>query len=315
MSTREDFGARTTTDEVLDGIELGGRQFMITGATSGLGEESTRALAAHGASVTMLGRDDEKLEAAQARVRSQVPDANLRLGNVDLSDLASIRAFAAEYVGGSESIDVLINNAGVMACPELRTADGFEMQFGTNHLGHFLLTNLLLPSLLGGDEPRVVNLSSGSHGNADVDLDDPNFERTEYDPWVAYGRSKTANVLFTRELARRLDGRLLAFAVHPGVIQTELVRHVPEETLAGMFEQVRDRMKTIEAGAATQIWAATAPELASHSGVYLANCQLGVVGSETKKVGVREYAYDADNARRLWELSEQLVGGSDPDDG
>ena len=310
MNASSDLGAQTTTDEVLEGIELGGRHVMITGATSGLGEESARALAAHGASVTMLGRDDDKLEAAQARVRSQVADADLRAGKVDLADLASIRAFAMDYGDGGDTIDVLINNAGVMACPELRTADGFEMQFGTNHLGHFLFTNLLLPSVLDGESPRIVNLSSALHALSDVDLDDPNFERTEYDPWVAYGRSKTANVLFTQELAHRLDGRALVFAVHPGVIMTELSRHMSQETMESTFERVRDRMKTVEAGAATQIWAATAPELESHSGSYLANCQLGVVGEPTEIVGVKEYAYDADNARRLWELSEELVGES-----
>ena len=306
MNARSDLGAQTTTDEVLDGIELEGRHFMITGATSGLGEESARVLAAHGAAVTMLGRDDHKLEAAQARVRERVRDADLRVGKVDLAELASVRAFADGYIDGGESIDVLINNAGVMACPESRTADGFEMQFGTNHLGHFLLTNLLLPTRQRGDEPRVVNLSASLHGMSDVDLDDPNFERTDYDPWIAYGRSKTANVLFTRELARRLDGRVLAFAVHPGIIETELGRHLPEDAL----DQVRDRMKTIESGAATQIWAATEPELAAGTGSYLADCQLGVPGGETEKTGVREYAYDAANAQRLWELSEGLVGQS-----
>ena len=310
MNARSDLGAQTTTDEVLDGIQLDGRHFMITGATSGLGEETARALAAHGAAVTMLGRDRGKLDAARARVGKRVPTAELRIGEVDLAELASIRAFAEAYKDGGDPIDVLINNAGVMASPKSTTADGFELQFGTNHLGHFLLTNLLLPTILLGKEPRVVNLSSAAHGLSDIDLDDPGFEHTDYDPWVAYGRSKTANVLFTRELARRLDGRALVFAVHPGVIQTELARHIPEENRDGMFEQFRDRMKTVEAGAATQTWAATAGELTSHSGSYLSDCQLGVLGAETQGIGVREYAYDADNARRLWGLSEQLVGES-----
>ena len=258
----------------------------------------------------MLGRDRGKLDAARARVGKRVPTAELRIGEVDLAELASIRAFAEAYKDGGDPIDVLINNAGVMASPKSTTSDGFELQFGTNHLGHFLLTNLLLPTILLGKEPRVVNLSSAAHGRSDVDLDDPGFEHTDYDPWVAYGRSKTANVLFTRELARRLDGRVLVFAVHPGVIQTELARHIPEENRDEMFEQFRDRMKTVEAGAATQTWAATAGELASHNGSYLSDCQLGVLGADTQGIGVREYAYDADNARRLWGLSEQLVGES-----
>ncbi len=306
MNARSDFGAQTTTDEVLDGIKLDGRHFMVTGATSGLGEETARALAAHGATITMLGRDDKKLEAAQARVREQVPSAELRGGIVDLADLASIRAFAAGYLEGGESIDVLINNAGVMACPQGLTNDGFETQFGTNHLGHFLLTNLLLPALEKGEEPRVVNLSSGAHGLSDFRLEDPNFEHTDYDPWIAYGSSKTANVLFTAELARRLDGRMLALAVHPGIIETELLRHVPDDA----FDQFRDRMKTVQAGAATQTWAATGPELVGHSGSYLADCGVGVIGAPTEQNGVHEYAYDAGNARELWALSERLVDQS-----
>jgi len=310
MQSQRTFGAETTTDEVLDGVDLNDRHFMITGATSGLGQESARALAAHGATVTMLGRDDQRLADATARVASQVDGADLRTGKVDLSDLSSVRAFASGYVDAGDAIDVLINNAGVMATPESKTADGFEMQFGTNHVGHFLFTNLLLPKVLEGKSPRIVNLSSAAHAFSDVDLEDPGFETIDYDPWVAYGRSKTANILFTVELARRLDGRALAFAVHPGVIQTELVRHMPQESLDELFERVRDRMKTVEQGASTQVWAATAPELGTESGSYLANCQVGLIGEPTETIGVKDYAYDADTARRLWELSEELVGQS-----
>lgn len=303
-----EYGATTTTDEVLEGLDLTGRRVLVTGASSGLGEEATRALASAGATVTMLARDPAKLDAAASRVREQVPDADLKTGLVDLADLSSIRSFASGYLEGGEVIDVLINNAGVMASPETKTADGLELQFGTNHIGHFLLTNLLMPAILAGEDPRIVNLSSAGHALSDVDLDDPNFERTTYDPWVSYGRSKTANILFTRELAGRLNGEVLVFAVHPGVIVTELIRHLPEEVLEQSADQFRDRMKTVEAGAATEVWAATAPELADHSGSYLADCQLGVMGGETEKTGFLEYAYDQDNARGLWTLSEELVG-------
>jgi NAD(P)-dependent dehydrogenase (short-subunit alcohol dehydrogenase family) len=321
------YDAETTTDQILDGLDLSGRRFVVTGSSSGLGEESARALAAAGATVTMLARNPEKNDAAAARIREAVPDADLELGTVDLTDLSSIRSFAADYVAQHDAIDVLINNAGVMVCPFGRTADGFETQFGTNHLGHFLLTALLMPAIRQGDAPRVVNLSSGGHSISDVDLDDPNYESTEYDAWSAYGRSKTANALFTKELARRHGDELLTFAVHPGVVMTELGRHMDEELMAQMMERMRQRsgddnesessgsgvqIKAVEQGAATQIWAATAPELADHNGAYLGDCQLGVAGGNASHNGYEPYLDDADSAARLWTLSEELVGQSFP---
>ena len=283
---------------------------MITGANSGLGLATARELARKGATVVMAVRSLDRGSQAADDIRAGIPAADLRLQQLDLASLESIRQAATEVADATPRIDLLINNAGVMYTPRQRTADGFEMQFGTNHLGHFLFTNLLLPKVLEGTSPRIVNLSSAAHAFSDVDLDDPGFETTDYDPWVAYGRSKTANVLFTVELAHRLDGRALAFAVHPGVIQTELARHMPKETVDELFERVKDRLKTVEQGAATQVWAATAPELGTESGSYLANCQVGVVGEPTEHEGVKDYAYDADTARRLWELSEELVGQS-----
>jgi NAD(P)-dependent dehydrogenase (short-subunit alcohol dehydrogenase family) len=313
------FDVNTTTDEVLEGLDLSGRSFVITGTSSGLGEESARALTAHGASVTMLARNSEKNEAAAARIRSSVPDARLELGQVDLSDLSSIREFAKGYLAEHPTIDVLMNNAGVMACPFQRTADGFEMQFGTNHLGHFLLTALLSPAVLAGDHPRIINVSSAGHARSDVDLDDPNFDHTEYDPWRAYGRSKTANVLFAKELARRLESRgVLAFALHPGGISTELGRHLDEATIAAMRAQPSPttpagdspppvRFKTVECGAATQVWAATGVDLVDHNGAYLGDCQLGVEGGPVRGHGFQSYVNNADTAGRLWKLSEQMV--------
>jgi NAD(P)-dependent dehydrogenase (short-subunit alcohol dehydrogenase family) len=318
-----EFGRDTTTDDVLDGMDLTGRRFLITGAASGLGRESARALAAHGASVTLLARSADRAEGAVAEVGTKVPGADLEVGVADLGDMDSIRAFAGSYLSGHDALDVLLNNAGVMACPLGRTADGFETQFGTNHLGHFLLTALLYPALQAGKQRRVVTLSSGGHSRADVDLEDPNFEHSEYSPWVAYGQAKTANALFARELARRAGpSGLLSFAVHPGVIATDLGRHLTDELLNDMAEFARRRsaaaggsgesggmaFKKVEAGAATQVWAATTPDLADHNGAYLADCGLGVLGADPGANGFRPYLLDDDHAAALWKLSEGLVG-------
>jgi NAD(P)-dependent dehydrogenase (short-subunit alcohol dehydrogenase family) len=317
------FGRDTTTDEVLEGMDLSGRRFVITGAASGLGRESARALAAHGASVTLLARSTERANEAVAEVGAMVRGADLEPGIADLGDLDSIRAFAESYLAGHDAVVVLINNAGVMACPLGRTADGFETQFGTNHLGHFLLTALLYPALRAGERPRVVTLTSAGHSRADVDLKDPNFERAEYSAWVAYGRAKTANALFARELARRAGpSGLLSFAVHPGVIVTDLGRHLTDDLLHEMADFARRRsaaateggesgdlhFKTVEAGAATQVWAATTSALASHNGAYLADCGLGVLGADPGVNGFMPYLLDDDHAAALWELSERLVG-------
>ncbi len=185
-----DFGSHTTADEVLEGVDLTGRRVVITGAATGLGRESARALAAHGAAVTVLARSEERAAGAVAELEARVPGATFESGVVDLADLASVRSFADTFLDTHDAVDVLINNAGVMACPFGRTADGFETQFGTNHLGHFLLTALLTPALLRGTGPRVVTLSSAGHSRADVDLVDPNFLTTDYSAWVAYGQSK-----------------------------------------------------------------------------------------------------------------------------
>lgn len=317
------YGASTTTDEVLDGIDLSGRRVVITGASSGLGEESARALAAHGASVTMLARSADKLDAAAARIRARVPDADLETGLVDLASFASIRACAADYLADHDAFDLLINNAGVMACPEGRTADGFELQFGTNHLGHFLLTALLFEALRAGHEPRVVNLSSAGHATADVDLDDPNFERTPYDAWTAYGRSKTANALFSRGLAQRYgDSGLLSFAVHPGGIMTDLGRHLDAALIDQMIANSTARaeahgesgsfaFKELEAGAATQVWASVA-DLADHNGAYLADCQVGIEGGNPNHTGYEPYLLDDATTERLWTLSEEWVDQAFP---
>ncbi|MEO7428022.1 MAG: SDR family NAD(P)-dependent oxidoreductase [Acidimicrobiales bacterium] len=324
------FGRDTTADEVLDGTDLAGRRFVITGAATGLGRESARALAAHGATITVLARSEARADEALAELKGSVPDVSAESGVVDLGDLASIRAFADGYLDTHEAVDVLINNAGVMACPFGHTADGFETQFGTNHLGHFLLTALLSPALLRGNEPRVVTLTSAGHSRADVDLVDPNFKTTEYSAWVAYGQSKTANALFARELAQRASSQgLLSFSVHPGGIVTDLGRHLDEELMNDMmaFSRARSeataaaagtvpdpeaprgmRFKSVEAGAATQVWAATTAALADHNGAYLADCGVGVLGADPGVNGFLPYLLDDDHAAALWDLSEQLVG-------
>ena len=320
------YGPTTTTEEVLEGVDLTGRRVVVTGAASGLGRESARAFAAHGASVTVLARSAERAAGAVAEIAALVPGAELEAGVADLGDLSTVRAFAESFLAGHDTLDVLVNNAGVMACPFGHTAQGFETQFGTNHLGHFLLTGLLAPALLRAPAPRVVTLSSAGHSRSDVDLDDPNFERGDYSPWVAYGRSKTANALFARELARRAGPKgLLSFSVHPGGIITDLGRHLTDELLLEMAAFARERSaaagaasegegsgditwKSVEQGAATQVWAAVAPELAGHNGAYLADCGLGVLGANPGANGFMAYLLDDDHAARLWELSERLVG-------
>ena len=316
------YGATTTTDEVLEGHDLTGLRVVITGAATGLGLESARVLTAHGATVVALARSAARAQEGVDKVRALVPGASITAGVVDLGDCASIRRFAEGFLAEHDAIDVLMNNAGVMACPLGRTADGFETQFGTNHLGHFLLTALLMPAVLRGNAPRVVTLTSAGHSRSDVDLDDPNFERSEYQPWVAYGRSKTANALFARELATRAGARgVLSFSVHPGGIITELGRHLNDELLADMARFAKERaakagvqsggmkLKSVEAGTATQVWACVAPELAAHNGAYLADCGVGVLNGDPGRNGFLPYLLDDAKAAALWELSERFVGG------
>ena len=319
------FGKDSTTEEVLAGIDLSGRRVVITGAAGGLGRESARAMASRGALVTVLARSPQRAAGAVTELRELVPGGQFDAGVVDLSNLSSVRAFADAFVAEHARIDVLINNAGVMACPFGHTADGFETQFGTNHLGHFLLTARLAPALLRAQAPRVVTLSSAGHSRADVDLDDPHFATTPYNAWIAYGRSKTANALFARELARRAGPGLLSFSVHPGAIVTELARHLNEELLMDVITDTRRRaeaaaeaegraevdelhFKSVQSGAATQVWAATAPDIAN--GAYLADCGPGVLGANPSVNGFRPYLLDDENAAALWTLSESLVGES-----
>ncbi|CAM2770440.1 SDR family NAD(P)-dependent oxidoreductase [Prescottella defluvii] len=303
------FGSETVTDDVLDGIDLTGRTAVVTGATSGLGGETARVLAASGATVILAARDGDAATVVADGIREVVPGAELLVTALDLTDLASVRA-AAECLDG-QPIDLLINNAGVMYTPFARTADGFELQFGTNHLGHFLLTTLLLPNLQSAAErsgaaSRVVTVSSDAHHAHAVDLADPNFRERPYDKFVAYAQSKAANVLMTVELQQRYaDGGVHAFAVHPGVCATGLSRHMSRDDFAEMKAMSAGKpglltnLKSIPAAAATSVWAATAPELVPAGGAYLADCAIGRAS---------DHAVDPATAEKLWELSERLVG-------
>jgi NAD(P)-dependent dehydrogenase (short-subunit alcohol dehydrogenase family) len=304
-------GPETTTDEVLDGIDLAGTTVLITGASAGLGVETARALDAHGAALVLAARDLDKARGALAGAGVDPDRYDLR--QVDLADLASVRAFTDGVAADHGHLDVLIANAGVMACPHGTTADGFETQFGTNHLGHFVLVNRLVPLLLAGAPSRVVVLSSAAHRMGDVDLDDPGFERTPYDPWLAYARSKTSNVLFAVELDRRLRDRgVRATAVHPGMIFTELSRHLTDETLRSLQERRGPRKataKSVPAGAATSVWAAVVADAGAVGGRYCEDCGVSSLATDAaSSTGVEPYAVDAERAAALWRRSEELVG-------
>ena len=313
-----DFGFDSTADEVLAEIDLGGRIVLITGGYSGLGRETARAMAAKGAHVILSGRDATKLSAAADEI-AEATGAKIETLVCDLASLASVRRAAAQANERFERIDLLINNAGVMACPMARTEDGFEMQFGTNHLGHFLLTNLLMPLIEQGRDPRIVNLSSRGHHIDRVHFDDPNYTDRDYDKWQAYGQSKTANVLFAVGLERRLAAKgIHAFALHPGGINTNLSRHMSEQDMADLVERIRKNaeasgeapqgFKSIPQGAATTCWVATAPELAGRGGLYAEDCHIAELDDTSSTGGVRSYAVDPEAADRLWRLSEELTG-------
>lgn len=311
------FGGESTTYEVLEGVDLTGQRVLITGASAGLGQETARAVVAHGADVVLGVRDLAKGERAAEAVRAGASTgATVELREVDLASLASIRAFTDRVTTDHDRLDVIIANAGVMAVPEGRTADGFETQFGVNHLGHFLLVNRLRPLLTRGPA-RIVNLTSAGHRFSNVVLDDINFERTPYDPWQAYGRSKTANILFAVELDRRgRDAGRRACAVHPGTVPTELGRYLTDETFASLPPARAEQetiWKSIPAGAATSVWAGFVADADAIGGRYCQDCRVAPVTDDpTSRDGVFAYALDPDTARALWTRSEELVSESFP---
>ncbi|MCW6510476.1 SDR family NAD(P)-dependent oxidoreductase [Lichenifustis flavocetrariae] len=318
------FTASCTTEAVLAGVTLRGKRALVTGVSAGLGVETARALAACGAHVIGAARDLGKAEGATAPVRDAAwtGGGGFELIELDLASLASVRRCADALTAKAEPFDLVIANAGVMATPFGRTADGFETQFGTNHLGHFLLVNRIAPLMREG--ARLVNLASSGHRFADVDLDDPNFERTPYSPFVAYGRSKTANILFAVAFDRRHRSRgIRAAAVHPGGIRTELGRHMDGAQMQDMIDHMnRDlaaegkppfEFKTIPQGAATSVWAGVVAPADAVGGRYCENCHVGEIVPDDQKIsaiseGVRAYALDPEHAEALWSKSEEMVG-------
>jgi NAD(P)-dependent dehydrogenase (short-subunit alcohol dehydrogenase family) len=320
------FGATSTTEDILSGVNLKGKRILVTGVSAGLGVETARSLAAHGAQVVGAARDLSKANAATNKVRNDAAanGGSFQLVELDLANLKSVRVCADRLLAKGDAFDVVIANAGVMATPLGHTADGFETQFGTNHLGHFVLVNRIAPLIRDGG--RLINLSSSGHRFANVDLNDPNFERTAYEPFVAYGRSKTANILFAVAFDKRhRDRGVRAAAVHPGVIHTELARHVDASQIEKIIEQRNQQLagegkgpfhwKTVPQGAATSVWAGVVAPAEEIGGKYCEDCHVanlvpGNTPIDTMSEGVLGYALDAKNAEALWKRSEDLAGES-----
>ena len=316
-------GATSTTEDVLAGVSLHGKRILVTGVSAGIGVETARSLAAHGAQVVGAARDLAKAQAATTQVREDAAahGGSFELIALDLANLKSVRACADDLLARAETFDVIIANAGVMATPFGHTADGFETQFGTNHLGHFVFVNRIAPLIREGG--RLINLASSGHRFANVDLEDPNFERTPYEPFVAYGRSKTANILFAVAFDRRHRERgIRAAAVHPGGIYTELGRHMEPAQLQAMVDQITQQLaaegrgpfqfKTIPQGAATSVWAGIVAPAGEIGGQYCENCHVGTIVADDVTIsaiseGVRAYALDPGAAEALWRKSEELV--------
>jgi NAD(P)-dependent dehydrogenase (short-subunit alcohol dehydrogenase family) len=286
----------------------------VTGGSGGLGAESARVLASRGARVLIGARDVAKAEKVAAEIRKSTGNDGVEVGQLELGSLPSIRAFAEATLARHRAIHILLNNAGVMACPLGRTEQGFELQFGTNHLGHFLLTGMLLPALRAAAPARVVCVSSRGHRFGTVDLDDPNYQKRDYDKWGSYGQAKTANIWHACELDRRLQGEgVRGFALHPGGIVTELGRHLTQadrEELMSRLPPGGFKWKTVEQGAATQVWACTAPELEGRGGLYLDDCHVAGPYDDASQSGYAPWALDAAGAAKLWPLSEKLVGAT-----
>src|SRR5882724_2480322 len=318
------FGATSTTDDVLSGVNLKGKRILVTGVSAGIGVETARSLAAHGAQVVGAVRDLNKANAATERVRKDAAanGGSFELLELDLANLKSVRACADRLLAKGQPFDVVIANAGVMATAFGHTADGYETRFGGNHLGHFVLVNQI--GSLIRDGGRLINLSSSGHRYSNVDLDDPNFERTPYEPFVAYGRSKTANILFAVAFDKRHQDRgVRAAAVHPGGIRTELGRYAEPGRIEKIVEEINQQLsakgegpfqwKSVPQGAATSVWAAVVAPASEIGGQYCENCHVGRIVPDDAPItavseGVRGYALDPHSAEALWKKSEELVG-------
>jgi NAD(P)-dependent dehydrogenase (short-subunit alcohol dehydrogenase family) len=320
------FGATSTTDDVLSGVNLTSKRILVTGVSAGIGVETARSLAAHGAQVVGAARDLNKAKTATEQLRKDAAanGGSFELVELDLANLKSVRACADGLLKKGEPFDLIIANAGVMATPFGRTADGFETQFGTNHLGHFVLVNRIAPLIRTGG--RLINVSSAGHRRSNVDLEDPNFEHTPYEPLVAYGRSKTANILFAVAFDQRHRARAIrAAAVHPGVIETELIRHVSPSWLQTRVDEINQQLaaagkpplqwKSIPQGAATTVWAGVVAPADEIGGRYCEDCHVSAIvpdewPASAMTDGVRAYAVDVKAAEALWKKSQELVGES-----
>ncbi|TDW91931.1 SDR family NAD(P)-dependent oxidoreductase [Kribbella sp. VKM Ac-2566] len=299
------FGHDSTADDVLAGIDLTGKLAIVTGGYSGLGLETTKALAKAGAHVVVPARRPD----AAREVLGELAEVD----ELDLGSLESVKAFADRFLASGRSVDIVIDNAAIMASPETRVGPGWEAQFATNHLGHFALVNRLWPAIAAGGGARVVSVSSTGHRRSDIRWDDLEF-RLGYDKWEAYGQAKTANVLFAVQLdALGKDFGVRAFALHPGGILTPLQRHLEKQEMVdyGWIDEdgnpLNPAFKSPEQGAATQVWAATSPQLDGIGGVFLEDCEVAEVSTDDAP-GVRPYAIDPASAERLWTVSAQLTG-------
>lgn len=316
IPTNSGFHAKSTADEVMAGIDMTGKTVIVTGGYSGIGLETVRSLATAGASVTVPVRSPDKAKETLADVEGDVQTAPM-----DLANLSSIRQFTDAFVESHTNLDLLINNAGIMACPMARVGPGWESQFGVNHMGHFALTMGLMPLLRATPDARVVALSSTAHKLTDILWDDVQYETSDYDKWQAYGQAKTANALFANGLSRRLrDSGGLAFSVHPGGIFTPLQRHLPKEEMIAMgwldetgepSELAKEGFKSPAQGASTTVWAATSPALASTPGVYCEDCDIAPLTDPdspyARYMGVDPHACSDDSADRLWDISDDLL--------
>ncbi|MEO1027883.1 MAG: oxidoreductase [Pseudomonadota bacterium] len=309
------FHAKSTASEVLEGIDMSGKSVVFTGGYSGIGLEGVRALTAKGARVTVPAR---RLEAAEESLGSV--EGDIEIAQMDLGDLGSVRKFASDYVATGRPLDLLVNNAGIMACPETRVGPGWEAQFGVNHLGHMDLALGLLPSLRKAEGARIVALSSTAHIRGDVNWDDPHYEDNPYDKWNAYAQAKTANALFARGADRKWQSEgIRAFSVHPGGIFTPLQRHLPDEEMVALGWKNADgtvppavaaMFKTPEQGTSTSLWAGTSPQLEGMGGVYCEDCDIAQLAAEESQrwEHVREWACDDEKADKLWDMSLEMLG-------
>ncbi|HHA2320319.1 TPA: SDR family NAD(P)-dependent oxidoreductase [Enterobacter ludwigii] len=314
-----DFTATSTANDVLNNVDLTGKNVLITGVSAGLGVETARALVARGASVTGTARNLKKAETAVSDIRLLAAESagSFHLIEMDLAALNSVCAATDSLLNSNQHFDIVIANAGVMATPEGKTADGFETQMGTNFIGHFVFIKRLIPALNPG--ARIILLSSLAHAIADVNIEDLNFELTPYDPWIAYGHSKTAVALLAVELERRYGSQNIhAASVHPGAIQTELQRHYSKEVDEAFIAEINKanarrglppfQWKTVQQGAATTVWAAAAASVSDIAGKYCENCHVADINnSEGVSDGVRSYAQDPAHASALWDAAERLV--------